>query len=356
MLVVTLFMSIGTMDQRRVKTCQSLLSTTVSPGERPKVSFVEMTWAEINKILETVLLFDENDLLSEEGKNILHKLSPLVAPLATCSRPGQVLVFSAVGNLHRIPFHALPVDGEILIRRNPIVYSSSLTVLNVVFQTRKELEQISVRVNRPFRATVFGDAPTALGQKIVNTVAKRLSANPHVRDVFTSSRLQEAMRDPELDLLHYHGHVTFEETAPKDQGLELEDRRFTLRDVFALAPLHNSYHATLLGCGSGMSKTSVSNDVVGLVPAFLYSGAASTVSTLWKFDDKDASLYSRHLYADVWRLLKEEGGNAGRVDLARANQAAVLKIMETRPQLYHWAPFVLNGYWMMGVRGRGGSG
>lgn len=325
------------------------LITTVSPGERPRVSIVEMTWVEINEIVEKLLLFDEKDLRSEEGTKLLYELSPLVTTLATCSKPGQVLVFSAVGNLHRVPFHALPVEGEILIRRNPIVYSSSMTVLSLVFQTRKETENASLHAHRPFRAAVFGDAPTAQGQKSLKNVAKRLSVEPHVRDAFTSSRFREAIRAPDLDLLHYHGHVTFEETSPKDQGLELEDRRFTLRDVFALAPVRNSYHAALLGCGSGMSKTSVSNDVVGLVPAFLYSGAASTVSTLWKFDDKDASLYSTHFYTDIWRLLQESG--SGRVDLARANQAAVLKIMEKRPELYHWAPFVLNGYWMMEVRG-----
>ncbi|KAI4175384.1 MAG: hypothetical protein LQ346_008084, partial [Caloplaca aetnensis] len=84
------------------------------------------------------------------------------------------------------------------------------------------------------------------------------------------------MANPGLSLLHYHGHVTFQEGDPTDHGLELDDRRFTLRDVFDLAPLPNSYHATLLGCGSGMTRTTVSNDVIGLVPAFLYSGAAST--------------------------------------------------------------------------------
>lgn len=159
-----------------------------------------------------------------------------------------------------------------------------------------------------------------------------------------------ALRDPTLSLIHYHGHVTFDENDPTEHGLELQDRRFTLRDIIDLAPLPNlSYHATLPGCGSGMSKTTVSNDVVGLVPAFLYAGAASTVSTLWPFDDEDASLYSTFFYEGLERPTANVLG--GRVDLARANQKAVLKIMDLKKELYHWAPFVLNGYWMMNVSG-----
>lgn len=153
------------------------------------------------------------------------------------------------------------------------------------------------------------------------------------------------MVNHQLSLFHYHDHVTFQEGDPKDHGLKLEDRRFNLRDVFDPAPLPNSNHAILLGCGSGMSKTTVSNDVLGLVPAILYSGASSTVSTLWPFDDKDAAMYTRHFYEGFDKILQSEGKKV--MDLAKANQKAVLAIKEKRPALYHWAPFVLNRYWML---------
>ena len=41
-------------------------------------------------------------------------------------------------------------------------------------------------------------------------------------------------------------------------------------------------------------------------------------------------------------------------NLAVANQRAVLKIREQKSALYHWAGFVLNGWWMMRVPGRNG--
>ena len=105
-----------------------------------------------------------------------------------------------------------------------------------------------------------------------------------------------------------------------------------------------------------MSKTVPTDDVIGLVPSLLYAGASSTVSTLWKFSDEDAAAYSESFYegflgggtkaGDKWA---EEVPSAGDivVNMAKANQKAILGIMQKRPELYHWAPFILNGYWMM---------
>ena len=271
-------------------------------------------------------------------------------PLATITLPGQTLVFSLIGSLHRLPFHALTLDGKVLIQRNPIVYCSSLTVLDVLFKARKCSELQETFNSRVFTASLFGDPPSPIGRKALTSLAKKLSTEPRIGDESTSSNFTTAITNPALNLLHYHGHVTFLEGDPKDHGLELDDRRFNLRDVFDLAPLSSSYHATLLGCGSGMSKTTLSNDVLGLVPAFLYSGASSTVSTLWPFDDKDAAMYTRHFYEEFDKLL--HSGQKGVVDLAKANQTAILAIMDKRPPLYHWAPFVLNGYWMLRLPGR----
>ncbi|KAL8975237.1 MAG: hypothetical protein Q9197_000540 [Variospora fuerteventurae] len=306
---------------------------------------VSLTWSEINGIIDK-FSFEESDLRKSDASKELQRLNPLVEPLAAATEPGQTLVFSSIGSLHRLPLHALAINGETLIERNPIVYCSSLTALNVAYKARRSAEQLRQSERIPFHASLFGDPPTQPGKKALASLAQAFRTEAQIGDASTSSNLTSALREPRLTLLHYHGHVTFQEGDPKDHGLELDDRRFTLRDIFDLAPLPNSYHATLLGCGSGMSKTTVSNDVVGLVPAFLYSGASSTVSTLWPFDDKDAAMYTRHFYEDFHRCLQAGGEEEGLVDLAKANQKAVLAIREKRPALYHWAPFVLNGYWM----------
>ena len=332
------------------QTVHNPLFAAVIPGKSVQVFLVKMTWVEVNTILDKILKFSTDDLLTDEAQEFLWKLNPLIEPLAAISQPGQVLVFSPDSNLHRIPLHALQLENVLLIRRNPIVYCSNMTVLHVAFQARKAAEQKSLEAQRLFQPALFGDPPSDAGTTALKALAKKFSVQPHIGDAFTSFNFASAISDPSLDLFHYHGHVVFEEQKPIDHCLQFGDRDVTLRDVFALAPVPGSYHATLLGCGSGMSKTHVSSDVVGLVPAFLYSGAASTVSTLWSFADADAAMYAHYFYEEFRQVVRT--GIGTRVNLARANQRAVLAVMEKRPELYHWAPFVLNGYWMMEVRGR----
>ena len=330
------------------------LIVTLSPGQQTQASFVKMSWESIDHLLEKWLKYDESDLLNKDACSLLQQLSPLLEPLSEISKPGQTLVFSATGDLHRVPLHAINLDGEALIRRNPVVYISSLTVLNVVFKARKTHGRTKSSSGHPFKAALFGSPPTPAGTKALLSLSKKLSTKPHTRDDFATYHFTQAIQDHDLDLLHYHSHAEFTDTAPTDQRLLFDNGDLTLSDVFGLAPIPNSYHVTILACGSGMTKTSaVSGEVIGLVPAFLYSGAASTVSTLWPFDDRDAALYTRYFYEGLLKALKE--GKSERIDLAKANQAAVVRIMDAKPEMYHWAPFVLNGCWMMDVRGVTGN-
>ena len=60
-------------------------------------------------------------------------------------------------------------------------------------------------------------------------------------------------------------------------------------------------------------------------------------------------MYTRHFYGEFDAL--PHSGQKGVVDLAKANQRAILAFMDKRPQLYHWAPFIFNGYWMLRLPG-----
>lgn len=333
--------------------CSSnVLLLTVSNGEPPRSWQLEITWARVDQLVKKFLDCDEDEFQNGNAMKLLQKLNPLVQPLRQVSKPGQVLVFSAIGDLHCIPLHALKIDNEFLIRRNPIVYCSSMTVLNVVFRERKKYEEQAKNDGRRFGLSLcLGEIPSDEGKEsqksLVQMFAMKGCKEEPLKDhTFTTEQFENAIRRPNLDLFHYHGHANFDNMDPLHQSLEFNDGNFKLKKVFNLAPLPSSYHATLLGCGSGKSKTTTSNDVLGLVSAFLYSGASSTVSALWtRIDDMDAAMYSKHFYSHFEHALENNDGPRV-INLAIANQKAVLEVMKERPNLYHWAPFVLNGYWM----------
>ena len=378
------------------------LIITISPGQKPQCRLADITWQTVDEVVRKFVHLDTEDLKSKKNSKILYRLNPLIEPLKDLSTPGQVLVFSPCGNLHRIPLHALKIDGEVLLHRNPIVYCSSLSALTTAFEARqhteKELATPSPAQPQPsFKASIFGDPPTDIGKKALHATASKL----HVHKAYTNNEFKAALfvrtiEQPSLHLLHYHGHANFSASSPMDQSLAFTDQHLTLRQIFDIPPARRAFHAMLLGCGSGASKTLVTNDVVGLVPALFHAGAASTVSSLWTFSDGDAALYQEYFYEDLERgngeedekvleggirglgvdkdvdeikNVDDEGMGMDKVDgvvegrigsegflwnLAVANQRAVLKIREQKSALYHWAGFVLNGWWMMRVPGKNG--
>ncbi|KAL8773761.1 MAG: hypothetical protein Q9209_001529 [Squamulea sp. 1 TL-2023] len=227
----------------------------ITASGKVKALNVSMAWKEINAVIDG-FNFEVSDLRQDYALQWLHKLNPLKShayePLAAVTEPGQTLVFSPSGSLHRLPLHALEVGGELLIKRNPIVYCSSLTVPNVIYQNRKTAEQKKFPA-ADYRVALFGDPPSQLGRKVLQSLATKLQTKALIGDASTSSNLTAALMDPDLRLLHYHGHVTFQEGDPKDHGLELDDRRYSLRDVFDLEiaskQQNEGYHVTLLGSG-----------------------------------------------------------------------------------------------------------
>ena len=351
-----------------------VITTLSGTNEGPRCSLASITWKQVDRLVNRFMELDSDDLEDVESTEFLYQLNPLVEPLAW-TKPGQTLVFSPCGNLHRIPLHALKIDDEVIIKRNPVVYCSSLSALINAYRLRVKTEPYSStgstaddskienldpspRLDPNLKVSLFGP-PTPNGQAALESTATKFKARAHTHENFTASSFTITIQDPRLHLLHYHGHANFDSDAPTDHCLLFHDRALTLRDVFDLpSPLIHGggFHVTLLGCGSGMSKTVPTDDVIGLVPSLLYAGASSTVSTLWPFSDADAAAYSEMFYEGFFgggtkagEETAVESPSAGGVvvDLAKANQKAMLGIMQRKPALYHWAPFVLNGYWMM---------
>lgn len=354
------------------------LLVILSPGENPRCRLVDITWNNVNKAVEKFASMDSEDLKNKEASRVLDKLSPLVEPLKELSKPGQTLVFSPWGNLHRVPLHALKIDGQTLIKRNPVVYCSSLGALITAFDNRQH-ENANTNSSTfgsgvvPLKGAIFGDPPSEVGSRAVqSTISKFHMPSVNTGDDFKADSFVQSVQDPNLQLVHYHGHANFSSSSPIDQSLLFNDRPLTLRQIFDIPPGRRAFHVTLLGCGSGATKTVATNDVIGLVPSLFHAGAASTVSSLWTFSDADAALYSKYFYEpnddgrrvptrelvedtgktgieDDYASLKRKQGEQMLWNLAIANQRAVLKIMEQKPALYHWAGFVLHGWWMMGV-------
>ena len=288
----------------------------------------------------------------------LHTLDGLVAPLAALTKPDESLVFCSTKDLHQVPLHALKINGQVAIERNPIVYCQSLSVLRLC--------QMSVQnaLQRPpdtLKASVFTPIKNMPQlEKNLSEIASTLQASLTAPTESPKQSFLDIL--PSSTLVHFHGHSELSPKTPLNQHLDFTgyaldeddkelDDMLTANEIFDLR-LQRPTLITIMGCSSGRVKILNCDNLLGLVTAFHYAGASSVVSALWPIASPDGLAFSRVFYS---RLTAEMSSSSSSTDsqtvnLARAMQAAVLALRKfdgTKCRApYHWAGLVLNGAWL----------
>lgn len=342
----------------------------------------------------------ENSIKRPLGGNdnvsALEELTPLLMPLFNADlpqyiKPNEVIIFCLTGALHRIPIHAVPVNGTPLIERNPIAYCSSLTTLYRGFQTISKVQPSSRKVESlaivpSYREPWITDAEAErhLLQQIERTSAG-LNAEPLIGPSLNKKIVQAS--SSKRAHIHYFGHVRYDSKTPLHSALLLNDaalkepllsspdsESLTVRDLFSCT-LQKPTLVTLIGCGSGQSLISSSDDVLGLPSAFQFAGASAIVSTLWPISADDGAEFAAQLYHAYhqrqWQQqqssaspagIKVEGRTVSEADaggmlpglkdcvnLAYVMQDA-MEVLRRREKgkapAYHWAGFYLTGFWL----------
>ena len=95
----------------------------------------------------------------------------------------------------------------------------------------------------------------------------------------------------------------------------------------------------LSACETGLGKIMRGEGIVGLTRAFLYSGAANLLVSLWKVSDNSTSQMMVEFYRQM--LMKENNELNYAALLQKAKQMLIVDKNYSRP--YYWAPFILIG-------------
>lgn len=297
----------------------------------------------------------EGERYLDTYRDFPHELRPLdalVAPLIHHAEPDDLLVLVPTGDLHRLPLHALYLDGAPVLVRNPVVYSPSLTVLGhcLLRSAAPSLQSAALLVDPS------SDRPSAL--RLGCDLRERLSASASVTldagDAVTRDRVEAIIRD--VDLMHFHGHARFDGRDPLASALELSPTEspsvLTATDVFELDGMKAAL-VTLGACESGASHIEPGDEPLGLIPAFLTSGAQSVVASMWSVAAAPTRAILERFYDGIMGETAPEDGGFTSVqrkvplDRARALQHAALAVRSepgwSAP--YYWAGFALHGDW-----------
>jgi CHAT domain-containing protein len=145
---------------------------------------------------------------------------------------------------------------------------------------------------------------TAKRENIVE-LAQACNTSPMIEDSASKAMFPRALERSRL--LHLHMHCNWQFSDPPDHHVKFpnllgsnhliknEYLKLTTKEIFATRLVPGT-HINLISCQRGLLQVRMGDEVMGFVPALLYSGATSTVSTLWSITDSNGARFSKHIF------------------------------------------------------------
>jgi CHAT domain-containing protein len=324
----------------------SIWMFTVRPGDQPTAHELAITKTEVSSWIESNLRAEY--MRQGRANERLRELDGLVAPLAKLSEEDELLVFCPSGLLFALPLHALECEGRLLLDRNPVVYTSSLSVLHHCLLRRSD------KIEDFDKVTIFGNpsCDRAEAEESSKSLGKSLSVKPLTRDLATKTAFKDS--SDKSSIFHYHGHAFFDSVDPLNSALKLHQEAtegskkgdLTARELLTLSLEIALF--VMIACESAQQEINAGEEPIGLLPMLLLAGVNSTIGTLWKCSDAGGRMFTEIFYDALEAQIKEhlnKDDDVIVIDIAMALRQTVLEIRKRRPAPYFWALFVLHGNW-----------
>ncbi|KAF5544429.1 hypothetical protein FMEXI_6542 [Fusarium mexicanum] len=337
------------------------------------------TWLKTYLMPENFKHIQEENLDTQDARKAFDSmLGGLIAPLSRHAKKGDLIVLCPSSALHRLPLHALAIGGhKALIHRNPVVYTHSQSLLRSCFAATELARETPKPINPKFISGIpeSDSERYGAGRTSIQTLALRFGTIPMIDQTGSKEKFLEATAESRL--LHLHTHCGWGSTDPLDHQVEFpmlcassegqpKVESLTAREIFDIRVLPGT-HVNMIACQGGLVKAPLGDEVLGLVPALMCSGASSTVSTLWKIGDAHGSRFSRLFFDSFTKQSTTAYDNTPRasgsrlVNLAKAMQVAAEAMDQTmdddmddmnnekQEPLYRWAGYVLHGCWQFPI-------
>lgn len=307
----------------------------------------------VRKVYENVSQKPETELDKQLDQATAELAEMVLSPVASYLKARRVVVV-ADGPLNYIPFQLLPdpnAPEEPLVARHEIVNAPSASILGQLRQEKKH-RQPHTKVLAAFGDPVFASnyayyKTTANAGELTASLTTR--ENESLRrawrdvevsaDAFDPSALQplsytkfelrnleaiagsgafvargfaasrQALGSQDLSryaILHFATHGVLHPEKPEYSGFYLstldvdgrpQDGFINLQDVYRLdAPVDL---VVLSACRTGLGKDVRGEGLIGLTRGFMFAGASSVVSSLWKVDDEATAELMKHFYANL---------------------------------------------------------
>ena len=273
----------------------------------------------------------------EQSRNLYQWL---IQPVEEKLHSANHVIIVPHGILHYLPFSALQDQEEnYLIDSFSLSYIPSATVLKYCMDKNLSRDLDSTNPNvlalcNPELGSPSYDLPFAAKEA---AALKRTFSN--VKSYQGVYATEDVFRKncEDIQLIHFATHGVYEPKAPLFSALLLspekrDDGRLEAHEVFGLTL--NCDLVTLSACETGLAHITQGDELVGLSRSFIYAGAPSILTSLWKVDDLATAVFMKRFY----RYLK--AGHSKPKALQRT-QIFMREHVNNHPAA--WAAFELTG-------------
>jgi CHAT domain-containing protein len=271
------------------------------------------------------------DIVDELGAQLYEKLIP--DKILMVSQGKMKLIIVPHGMLHYMPFQALRTDDEhYLVEKKIISYLSSASLFKFINKrNNKDLDNLLAFGNPDVNDSSLN---LAFAEKEVNKIGSQFK-NAEVYTGKEATKKRAIDESQKYHILHFATHGELNERQPLESSLRLasasnQDGRLTAREIFRMSI--ESSLVVLSACETALGKISSGDELISINRAFLYAGASSVVSTLWKVSDESTYLFMD----DFYKNMKSQS-------LGEALRTSQLNLRNKYPHPFFWSPFILSG-------------
>lgn len=272
--------------------------------------------------------------LEANARTLLQRLyQALLAPLDADigAYPRWIIVPHAA--LHYLPFQALHDGSQYMVERHEISYLPGASLLRFCQEPRQAAAGM-VAIGHSFD----GQLPNTVHE--ARSIHEIFGGEIFLEQDATPARLRESART--CRVVHLAAHGDFRPDNPLFSGLALSGGWLTTLDIFNLRL--DASLVTLSACQTGRSTIGGGDELLGLMRALLYAGAASLVLTLWTVEDRSTAHLMEQFYLGL-AAGRTKGAALRNAQLAFVRHEDLALDAESKAFLhpYFWAPFFLVG-------------
>src|SRR6266516_2692495 len=277
--------------------------------------------------------------LQENSLGLLQHLYDLLLRLVSSALDNcEHLTIVPYGMLHYLPFHCLFDGVQFVVERLDVSYLPAAALMDICHQRGQRIAANRIPLKRSLVMGLSEGGHLAYAMQEAQVVAKQLGAQCILNQHATTTLLREV--GAHSPIVHIAAHGLFRLDAANFSHIKLADRQLSTIEVFNL-DLSSCSVVTLSACETGRAIIGGVDEVIGLGRGFLYAGAASLLTTLWKVDDASSAELMEMFYQ---ALLSDYGKAAALAGAQRAFLARARTSMRPyRAHPYFWAGFHLIG-------------